>query len=250
MGWTRLGTATPSEKTKKIEMTTQYYQDSQFAKTYQDLVAREDYEENLLPAIQKISPLRDKAILELGAGTGRISCFLAPYTRSLIATDLSCFMLSRGKNILLKLGLDNWHLTLASHQALPFSSNTFDIIISGWSFHGVALDSPNNWQPALAQALTGVARVLRPGGKVILIESLGTGFETPHPPAVLADYLVGLKAHGFTSTWIRTDYCFKDKAEAQDLTTFFFGDAPMPMWETEKGVIVPECTGLWWKTFK
>ncbi|MEA3327212.1 MAG: class I SAM-dependent methyltransferase [Chloroflexota bacterium] len=231
-------------------MTTQYYQDSQFAKIYQDLVEREDYENNLLPAIQKISPLHNKDVLELGAGTGRVGCLLAPYPSSLIATDISSFMLSRGKINLQKSGLDNWHLTLAAHQALPFSSNTFDLAISGWSFHGVALDSPNNWQATLAQALMDVARVLRPGGKVILIESLGTGFETPHTPADLADYLVGLKAHGFTSTWIRTDYCFKDKVEAQDLTTFFFRDAPMPMWKTEKGVIVPECTGLWWKTLK
>ena len=229
-------------------MTEQYYQDSQFSKTYQDMVAREDYEKNLLPAIQKISPLLDKDVLELGAGTGRVSCLLAPYPSSLIATDLSSFMLSRGKNNLLKLGLDNWLLTLAAHQALPFSSNAFDVIISGWSFHGVALGSPNNWQQALAQALTGVARVLRPGGKVILIESLGTGYEKPHAPDDLVDYLDALDTNGFESTWIRTDYCFRDKAEAQDLTTFFFGDAPMPMWETEMGVVVPECTGLWWKT--
>ena len=82
-----------------------------------------------------------------------------------------------------------------------------------------------------------------------MIESLGTGFSTPNQPDVLVDYLAYLDAHGFESTWVRTDYKFANLQEAQDLITFFFGDAPMPMWEAEGGVIVPECTGLWWKSF-
>jgi len=230
-------------------MSDYFYRDSGFAKTYQALVAREDYEQNLLPAIQKITSLNDKDILELGIGTGRVSCLLAPYPSSLIGTDLSYPMLSKGKIDLQKSGLENCYLSLAAHQALPFLNNRFDIVISGWSFHSVALDSKKKWQSALDTALSEVARVLRPGCKVILIESLGTGFKTPRPPAVLVDYLDGLEAHGFNASWIRTDFCFKDKAEAQDLTTFFFEDAPMPMWETKVGVVVPECTGLWWKTY-
>jgi hypothetical protein len=63
------------------------------------------------------------------------------------------------------------------------------------------------------------------------------------------DYLKYLDLHGFIPDWIRTDYRFKDKEEAVALTTFFFGDDPMPMWETPEGVIVPECTGIWWKIF-
>ncbi|MFU8827706.1 MAG: hypothetical protein ACNA70_09505, partial [Brevefilum sp.] len=94
-----------------------------------------------------------------------------------------------------------------------------------------------------------VRRVLRPGGILILIESLGTGFTAPNRPEVLVDYLAYLDTHGFRSKWIRTDYCFKNEAEAQTLTQFFFGDAPMPMWQEGTGVIVPECTGLWWKSF-
>jgi len=91
--------------------------------------------------------------------------------------------------------------------------------------------------------------VLRPRGTLILIESLGTGFTEPNRPQVLVDYLNYLDEHEFQSTWIRTDYCFRDQAEAKDLTHFFFGEDPMPMWGTENGIIVPECTGLWWKKF-
>lgn len=219
------------------------------AERYHALVSREDYDGNLLPAILQVDPLEGKDVIELGAGTGRFSCLIAPIVRQLVASDISHHMLSLGKVRLEKLGLYNWHLSLESHRWLPFAEETADVVIAGWSFCYAALDADAGWQPALEDALSEVNRVLRPGGRLILIESLGTGFETPNRPDVLVEYLAYLDMHGFESAWVRTDYCFIDTAEAKDLTGFFFGDVPMPMWETESGVIVPECTGLWWKVF-
>ena len=143
----------------------------------------------------------------------------------------------------------NPSFALATHHALPFGNKAADLVISGWSFCYAAIGSGDGWQSALEKALAEVQRVLRPGRVLILIESLGTGHESPNTPSVLVDYLNFLDKHGFDSTWIRTDYCFKDHDEALDLTQFFFGEDPMPMWETREGVIVPECTGLWWKKF-
>ena len=217
------------------------------AERYHALVSREDYEGNLLPAMLSIDELAGKDVLELGAGTARISSLIAPIANRLIATDISQHMLSYGKRRLEALFLTNWHLGLASHRALPLAGRTADVILAGWSFCYAALDAGEEWQPALEEALSEVGRVLRPGGVLILIESLGTGFELPNRPDVLVDYLAYLDTHGFESTWVRTDYCFTNKGEAKDLTTFFFGEAHMPMWETEGGVVVPECTGLWWK---
>lgn len=220
-----------------------------FAESYHALVGCEDYQNNLLPAILAIAPLIGVDVIELGAGTGRVSCLIAPVARRLVASDISHPMLTLGKKHLAALGLGNWHLSLESHIALPFAANSADVILAGWSFCYAALDAEEDWQPALEKALTEVGRVLRAGGRLILIESLGSGFETPHTPDVLVAYLDYLNTNGFDSTWVRTDYQFKDKAEAVDLTTFFFGDAPMPTWETDEGVVVPECTGLWWKVF-
>ena len=217
------------------------------AERYQALVGREDYENHLLPAILAIDPLEDKDVIELGAGTGRVSCLVATHVRKLIAADISHHMLALGKHRLTATGSTNWHLSLESHWALPFASHTADVVIAGWSFCYAALDAGKAWQDALQNGLNEVWRVLRPGGKLILIESLGTGFETPHAPEVLVEYLNYLNLYGFQSTWIRTDYCFTDLEEAKALTTFFFGNDPLPMWESPQGVIVPECTGLWWK---
>ena len=55
--------------------------------------------------------------------------------------------------------------------------------------------------------------------------------------------------HGFNATWIRTDYEFASVPEAEELTRFFFGDALADRIEREQLLILPECTGLWWKRF-
>ena len=217
------------------------------AERYQALVEREDYENHLLPAIRTIYPIEGKTIIELGAGTGRVSCLMAPYAQTLLAADISYHMLALGKHRLAKTNKKNWHLSLESHRALPFANQSADLVIAGWSFCYAALDAGEAWQSALENALDEVQRVLRPSGRLILIESLGTGFTAPRAPEVLVEYLNYLDAHGFDSTWIRTDYCFADREEAEGLTTFFFGDDPLPMWDSPQGVIVPECTGLWWK---
>jgi len=231
-------------------MTEQYYQDQRFAEKYRALVSHEDYEHNLLPAIISIDALEDKVVLELGAGTGRVSCLVAAFPRRLIAVELYFSMLSLAKIALDESGQHNWDLILSPHQALSLASDSVDMILSGWSYHCVALDAGQNWQEALEQGLWEAARVLRPGAVMILIESLGTGYENPHRPDIIVDYLDALDSHGFTSAWIRTDFCFQTMAQAQDLISFFFGEEPIPMWETETGVIVPECTGLWWKRLK
>jgi ubiquinone/menaquinone biosynthesis C-methylase UbiE len=90
-------------------------------------------------------------------------------------------------------------------------------------------------------------RVVRPGGTVVLLESLGTGKEQPDPPSELLPYFAYLEAYGFQRDWIRTDYRFKDKAEAESSARFFFGDEMVAkIRENEQGVILPECTGIWW----
>jgi hypothetical protein len=93
-------------------------------------------------------------------------------------------------------------------------------------------------------------RVLRPGGTVIILETLGTGCESPHPPsdALAAYYALLEEEHGFSATWIRTDYRFASLSEAEDLTRFFFGDGLADRVAREGLVTLPECTGIWWLT--
>ena len=45
---------------------------------YQALVSREDYQENIMPALEEIVNPTGLDILDLGAGTGRLTLMLAP----------------------------------------------------------------------------------------------------------------------------------------------------------------------------
>jgi hypothetical protein len=90
-------------------------------------------------------------------------------------------------------------------------------------------------------------RVLRPSGSIIILETLGKGYETPHPLDKLAAYYTYLEEAGFFSTWIRTDFQFKSLAEAEELTRFFFDDQLAESCQG-RSCHPPECTGIWWLT--
>ncbi len=90
-------------------------------------------------------------------------------------------------------------------------------------------------------------RVLRQNGMIILLESLGTGNEEPIRLEHVESTYQWLDANGFASKWIRTDYKFESLEEAQELSRFFFGDELGDKVEQNQWVILPECTGVWWR---
>ena len=66
------------------------------ARDYERLVAREDYQGNILKALQDIRALAGLDVVELGAGTGRLTCtFFLPV--DWLASNLE------------------WHLLIQSH---------------------------------------------------------------------------------------------------------------------------------------
>ena len=90
-------------------------------------------------------------------------------------------------------------------------------------------------------------RVLRPGSFIVLFESLGTGHESPFQLPHLANFYPWLDEVGFQNTWIRTDYKFESLEEAEQLSRFFFGEEMGDTVLKNNWVILPECTGVWWK---
>lgn len=92
----------------------------------------------------------------------------------------------------------------------------------------------------------GMKRVLRSGGTMIIIETLGTGKEHPVEPEGLNPYFIFLESRGFQRSWIRTDYRFDNREEALELVEFFFGEEMVRKIGNENKPVLPECTGLWW----
>jgi ubiquinone/menaquinone biosynthesis C-methylase UbiE len=216
------------------------------APDYEQLVIREDYQGNLLPALERIRPLAGLDVVEFGAGTGRVTALLRPFVRSIFFCDGSAHMLAIATA---KLKPDGFTLAtaVADNRHIPAVDGRFDLAIAGWSFSNLMGVYPETWPAEVALVVGEMKRLLRPGGTAVIIETLGTGETTPRPPKeYLADYYRMLEEqYGFAATWIRTDYRFETTAEAEASLTFFFGPQVVERLDRQR-LTLPECTGIWW----
>ena len=217
------------------------------AHTYDELVSCEDCDGHLLPAMVAVTPLEGKHVVELGAGTGRLTRLLAPHVGSIHAFDRAAPMLQVARARLAPLGLHNWSLGLADNARLPLPSDRADLAVAGWSFGHETVWS-EDWQTPIEAAVREMLRVVRPRGVALIIETLGTGHTEPFdPPAALARYYAYLQERwGFQRSWIRTDYAFPSREAGERLVRFFFGDEMAHTFLTRGETRLPECTGLWW----
>ncbi len=220
------------------------------AENYEQLVSREDYQGNILTALTEIRPFSKQTIVEFGAGTGRLTTLLAPQAKQIYAFDQASAMLKVAQQKLASSPHVNWELTIANNNEIPLPNNIADIAIEGWSFGHMRAWYPDSWQAKLEAALNEMHRILHPNGTMILLETLGTGYETPHRFPELNELYQHLeRIHQFKHSWIRTDYQFASLAEAIHLTRFFFGDELADQVQTNNWIILPECTGIWWKQY-
>ncbi len=213
---------------------------------YEALIAREDHQGNILKTLREITPLEDRLVLDLGAGTGRLACLLAPHVKHVHAFDVSEEMLRVCKQKFTASGLSNWQVDLADHRKLPVPDQTADLVVSGWSVSYLAVWNPDTWLEEMNAWLTEMRRVLRPGSFIVLFESLGTGNEAPIKLEHLEKFYPWLDEVGFQNKWIRTDYKFESLQEAEELSRFFFGDELGNKVRDKGWVTLPECTGVWW----
>lgn len=100
-------------------------------------------------------------ILDAGCGTGRNIAYY-PAGARVVGVDLSWQMVRRASSRL-DATPARANLILGNALALPFQSAAFDAVVSTFLFCVL----PDEQQP---QALREIARVLRPGGKAVLLE--------------------------------------------------------------------------------
>ena len=99
------------------------------AEEYEALVSREDYQGNLLRALNHVCPLDGLDVIELGAGTGRLTRLIAPQARTIRAFDISPHMLGVAIAKLGETSLRNWQVAVADNRALPVADRVADLSI-------------------------------------------------------------------------------------------------------------------------
>ena len=217
------------------------------ADQYERLIQREDYQGNILREIENLIVLDGLDVVDLGAGTGRLTRLLAPHVHSIKAFDASAHMLAEAGRSLDALGMTNWETGVADHREIPLVADSVDLVVSGWSFCYLSVWGGDAWKQALEDGLAEMRRILKPGGMVILFETQGTGVVDPTPPVHLAGYFAFLAEAGFGLRAFRTDYRFESLVEAEELSKFFFGEE---MWKNvlqNRWQILPEWTGIFWQ---
>jgi len=103
----------------------------------------------------------DWIVGDLGCGTGQMTAALAPFVRHIIAVDDSAAMLQAAKKRLQ--GLENVELRRGDLEALPIEDAKLDAATMVLVLHHV---------PEPGRALAEVARVLKPGGRVLVVDML------------------------------------------------------------------------------
>ena len=112
--------------------------------------------------------------LDVAGGTGDLSAGMAGQvgeTGLVVLTDINASMLAVGRDRLLDRGImRNLRVVQADAERLPFRDETFDCVTIGFGLRNVT-DKP--------AALASMCRVLRPGGRLLVLE-----FSHPAIPAL------------------------------------------------------------------
>lgn len=104
-------------------------------------------------------------VLDLAGGTGDIAALLYPMLGeqgSVVVADINAAMLDCGRDRLLDEGkLRRSHFIQANAEALPFADRTFDLVTMAFGLRNVTDKDA---------ALRSIHRVLKPGGRVLVLE--------------------------------------------------------------------------------
>src|SRR5689334_20189630 len=102
-----------------------------------------------------------RALLDLGTGTGRMLEMFGPQIERGLGIDLSLDMLLLARDRLERAGLRNCSVRQGDIYDLPLAKDSFDVVIIHQVLH--FLDDG-------ARAIREAARVLRPGGRLVIVD--------------------------------------------------------------------------------
>ncbi|HXR93575.1 MAG TPA: class I SAM-dependent methyltransferase [Steroidobacteraceae bacterium] len=104
------------------------------------------------------------SLLDVGCGAGHLSFALAPAFRRVVAVDPSSGMLTTVAHAAAARRLLQLEVQQGSAESLPFADSTFEVVASRFSAH--------HWR-FLESGVRQMCRVLRPGGHLLMIDTMG-----------------------------------------------------------------------------
>ncbi len=128
-------------------------------------------------------------VLDVGSGAGHSTLHFARAGAKVTGLDLTREMVETGRRLAAREGLDNAHFERGDAEDLPFADDSFDVVTCRLCAHHFA-DVP--------AALREMRRVLRPGGRLLLCDSMAPddeaqdaffqAFETLRDPSHVRNY--------------------------------------------------------------
>lgn len=129
---------------------------------YEEFSKCEDYYGVIFEYILKNCVLSGKSILEIGAGSGKFTSFLADNAKSVCAVERSESLIEINKK---KNKHKNILFILDDVKNIILLPESIDLIFAGWSF--------TSMRDVYSSILPMFAKSLKPNGKMILIENAG-----------------------------------------------------------------------------
>ncbi|MMZ52756.1 putative methyltransferase YcgJ [compost metagenome] len=136
----------------------------QFAQHAEKYVASESHAKggDLVLLAEWLHPHSTWVMLDVATGGGHVAKTLSPYVGHVFATDLTPRMLTRAAEHLRPEHPNIWYV-VADAEALPFLDETFDAV--------TCRIAPHHF-PRPEQFVREVARVLKPGGRFLMIDNV------------------------------------------------------------------------------
>ena len=139
-----------------------------------------------------LDPAPTDVVADLGSGTGFYSDEVAPFVATLYAVDVQTAM----HDIYREQGVpESVELVTAEVEALPFGDGALDAAFSTMTFHEFATDA----------ALAELARVVRPGGRVVTVDWSADG-DGADGPTTDERYDLGHAVSAFADAGFKTTH--------------------------------------------